>query len=231
MADVSNMPVADMPVCSLQDSKTVRGLGRSSKMRSHAVRFMVNALLHALILTSILTVAFAVIISRVEKESVTSEVHTSISEGMRTGLEQQHAKDPKKFCEAMALLTTPGTAAGGGSILDAMEANYDRPSPEITVQNDLTRNMAASLVIGLAAVVLFTWVSLSLTSCHQAIMIELITENIMVFIFIAAIEVMFFLFAARKFIPVTPSFMQREVIEQLRSIFSTQPINGPSRQS
>lgn len=176
-----------------------------------------NGLLHSMILMAILTVAFAFIISRVEKDAITNQVRTNIRAQMRAALETQRAKDPKQFCSAMGALNTPvpGTSQ---SVLDTMEKAYSRPYEANVVQNSWVRLMSIALIVALGAAVLVGWIFMTLSGSICGMMVELLVENLIVFLCIAGIEIGFFMLFARKYVPVSPSFMKNEIMNQLRSI-------------
>jgi hypothetical protein len=182
------------------------------------VRLMLNGVMHALILTSILTAVFVLLVSKVERAAMKGEVDAATRGPLRAALAAQRAANPAQFCHDMEVLSTV-PLGGDRSVLDVMHAAYDRPSPEIVVQNEWVRRTAFALVGVLVLVLLVVWgAATAAGTCPM--MWELLAENAITFVFIGAIEAAFFLKIASKFVPVKPSYMQNEIVAQLQAVFN-----------
>jgi hypothetical protein len=193
--------------------------GDSDTVVCHAgVRMALNGLLHALMLMTILATVFALVISKVERRAMREETASTTREVVSTALAAQQAAHPTQFCSSMRALAAPlpGTSQ---SILDTLSAAYDRPSPEIVTQNLWVHRVAIALVVGVALLLLSAWAAASAAGACP-VMWELLVENAITFAWIAGLEVVFFVFIASKFIPVKPSYMQAEILSQLRAVFN-----------
>jgi len=164
-----------------------------------------------LILWTFLICFFFFFISKIENDAFRSEFEDQINENV-----------PK-------LLNQANTASGGiikpalsahVDILEALERSYAAPDPLVKSYN----SWLMLLGFGISAILLMMLcmgVGVYGKGCYVRNLTpipihKLILKNILLFVFVAGIEGVFFMFIARKYIPVKPSQLVSDMVARLR---------------
>lgn len=167
----------------------------------------INVLVHVLILFSILSLLFWFVISKLETKTITNEVEDSID----TIFDSYYQKlEPTQKMQLKTLVDS------NKETLQTMEAVYSEPDKVNTTKNQwlLYVNILyiCLLFFIIVSVVITLWIS-----CSKPPILGILKENIILFVFIGIIEVLFFLNVAVKYIPVKPSFMSQVSLETVKN--------------
>ena len=167
--------------------------------------------LHVLILWTFLIGFFFFFISGVENEAFTSEFNSQIQDNLP------------------GLLTKADAASGGLikpalnknlDVLAALERSYDAPDPLVKSYNSwlmlLSFGISAILLIMLFIGVGTYGKGCAVRNLAPIPIKKLILKNIILFLFVAGIEGVFFLYIARKYIPVKPSQLVSDMVARLK---------------
>ena len=164
---------------------------------------LVNILLHVLILFTILSVIFWLVISKVESKGITDELNNNINKYLDTFKDDS---DMKTFSNNFS------------EPLDVLENMYSDPD-EVTESNNAWLFKANILYILILVVII---VSILLTMRYTCgikdfPILHILKENMVIFLFIGIVEVWFFLNIGMKFIPTKPSMIVNNVKTNLSS--------------
>lgn len=168
--------------------------------------FLINLMLHSLILFTFLSLFFHFFISKVSKKAFNHEINGQIGNVMG------------KFLPLLR----------ANPLYDVIKQNIDKnivllpyqvPDKKVKKANNrLLRNLLIANVVGW---LVFFGVIYYLKSINAKInLLETLGENLIVFAFVGAAEYYFFTRIALKFIPVEPSFISKQFLEQLKTQFN-----------
>lgn len=176
----------------------------SCNASSKNMDFIMNILIHVLILLCIISGFFFLYVSKLSKSKFQEELNDLISNDLMNTL---------KNADKTGTLKTLNL---GDDIVNFYKNKVD----EATVLQNwwltvITITMVITLIISVAVIVL-----IMKYSCNQCIPLwHIIKDNLILFFFIGIIEITFFMLIARNFIPVKPSLMINTILERLKSKF------------
>lgn len=189
---------------------------RSCTHVTNTEEFIVDILIHVIILSSILSVFFYLIIKPLEEEHLQDEIDKPIVEKIKTTF-----TDLRTTGNTISVInkyidfnnaTTLSDDNEMIKLLDRLEKFYDKEAPANKNHNKSLVFLNVSGIIIIAAILVTLLVTLRLSSGKCINLVKLIGENILVFIMVGVIEYLFFTHIASSFVPVKPSFIM-EVIK------------------
>lgn len=174
----------------------------------------INGALHVLILFSFLTILFFTLVTSIEtktfEEQITDMTNSSTKEAFKN-LSQQDKERISKIINA--------DMGGGQSAIDIAIEHYSKPDP-VNVERNMWVKITAIEIIIAIFVCLVVVLLVLIFSCNKCIGIfDIIKENIITFIFIGAVEYMFFVNVALKYVPVLPSTLSTSLIKYFKESF------------
>lgn len=174
-------------------------------MKTEIYSTILNVVLHMLILWTFLTIFFYFYVSKIEVEDLNDELGSYIDEYVPLTL--QTLPEVQQIELKGALRQLP---------LDGLIDYFKNPSESVTTNNKWLLVVSFMVVGGLF--LLFLTISLILkTDCNPNVDIKgIITENALTFLFVGAIEFVFFKFVAVKYVPVLPSVITNTLVERLK---------------
>ena len=157
----------------------------------------VNILVHVIILFSILSALFWIVISKVETNAIGNEINNNI-ENATNQLKTTLTDDQKKIYNNFVNKSQPQ--------IEILKNIYNQPS-KVVVKNNKSLFAGNLIMIGgliaiLIAVLLTIRLGCNITGFP---FLQILRENFIVFLGVGAIEALFFLKVAMKFIPTKPS--------------------------
>lgn len=178
--------------------------------------FFTNLWSHVTILFLALTLLFWFVISRTERSAMTKEFKNQIDSNLPAALQSANI-------------------SSGGSLKVALEPTL--PALELMsqqIENDTLEDNVDSynnMLLYIALLIFVIFLSIIASSLITTKLMGnvknlgkkyafVIFENVVVFLFIGAIEFTFFQQVASKFVPVKPSFLVNRLIEDLKNTFS-----------
>jgi uncharacterized protein involved in cysteine biosynthesis len=173
---------------------------------------IVNIILHVLILLSILSLLFWFVITKLEKDNITTEVNDNISDYFDNLKENLNEKDKNEIKNIIK---------NSNNVLEDLKKLYVKPSEnnETTNRWVLYSNLLyILLILGILLTIVLT-IRL-VCKCNDFPFLHILKENIIIFTFVGMIEVFFFLNIALKFIPTKPSLIINSVLNSLKEKFN-----------
>lgn len=174
----------------------------------------INLLFHVLILFMFLTGLFFLIISREEKETMEKQYDKAIKTGVEKFLSEIDEWS-QKF--GMPLDWEKVKQTG----VDLQKENKDS-SQKVVKNNKNLLILCVGIVAALFISIIFTYVYYRDYREYKIDIKHILIDNIIVFMFVGAIEYWFFLNVASKFVPVTPDIMGRAALDKLGDEFIEQ---------
>lgn len=166
--------------------------------------FFINSTLHVLILLLIISSFFFLYVSKLSSNTFKRELGHIIDDNLIMAIRNSDKNGAlKAYIRATDL--TPW-----------IEHYRTTPDDESIIQNRWLKRVTIFVIIFLI-VMFITTVCILKFSCNQKIPLKrILLENIILFSLVGMVEILFFLFIARKFIPVVPSLMIRTIINTLK---------------
>lgn len=171
------------------------------------LELIINILLHVFILFCILSLIFWFVISTLEKKSINDEINNNINNyfnNLKSNLSDEEKNDASKFLNNNNKLL---------AILNNMYSKKD-------LLNENSNNWLKESDFLYAFIIFFILITILLTikySCgiNNFPIFGIIKENIVLFLGIGVIEVLFFINIGSKYIPTKPSAIIKNVINNL----------------
>ena len=166
--------------------------------------WIVDIFIHLVILVLVLSVAFWIFIAPMEKKEFSEQIKKQISNSMEGAFKNLDPENAK----SLSVIN-----------FDTLSKYYSRPDKTTKVYNNWLKKSNIILVGVLLFSLGLVWALLTF-SCQKCVPFgRILLENFALFVCIGAVEVMFFLKVASKFIPVKPSYMARQFVEDLKNKF------------
>lgn len=175
---------------------------------SEATQLYINSIIHVVILFSILGLFFMVIIAPKTRDAMQSLIN-----GLVNGINNDSFNNIDKKMKGGLCRTLKANTF----LFDFAKGEFSKPDEATQVHNDDLVS-TTFLIIGFLFT-LFTFVVLTIYFnggiCVN--IISVIVENITIFMFIAIAEYMFFMNITAKYVPMVPSALSKELIENLKN--------------
>jgi hypothetical protein len=174
---------------------------------SNEINVIVNALLHVFILFTILSLFYIFYIRKVEENAFNSEINNAIQEKLVPNVNELVRNNPSLQGTINAIPFT------------SLKRIYSKEDVLRANQNEWVKKsmIATSVTLFL---ILATILLVLKQSCGICVPItEILLENLISFVFIGAVEFLFFVNVAFKFVPVQPSYMGELFKSDVMNIF------------
>jgi len=173
------------------------------------IELIVNILLHVFILFGILSLIFWFVISKLEKYSINNELNNNINNYFNNLKEKL---SPAEKDDASIFLNN------NNSLLNSLNNMYSKPDS----MNENSNSWLQKTNFLYAFIIFFILVSILLTikyvcNINNFPLLGIIKENIVLFLGIGIIEVLFFLNIGSKYIPTKPSSILQNTIINLNN--------------
>lgn len=166
--------------------------------------FVFNILIHILILFTILSFIFIFVISKAEQNAFKDETQDAIGNNLPLALKQYDKDGSLK----QVLKQLP---------LDKLQQLYDHPDESTTVYNQWLFRSMFVIIGGLIIIILIPALMLWF-SCGTCLpFLNILRDNAIIFLLVGMIEVIFFLFIAKRYIPAPPSLLVSQVFDDLKN--------------
>ena len=168
--------------------------------------WIIDIFIHLVILVIVLSAAFWIFIAPLEKREFSGQIQNQISSSMKDAFQNI----PK----------SPAPSPISKINLDVLISYYGRPDKTTDIYNSWLKKVNIIMIVVLLLAFILTWALLSI-SCKKCVPVgRIFMENIALFACIGAVEVLFFIKVASKFIPVKPSFMVQQFFEDMKTKFN-----------
>lgn len=173
------------------------------------IELIVNILIHVFILLCILSLIFWLIISKLEKKSINDEINNSIDNyfnNLKLNLTDQEKTDAETFLNK------------NNYILETLYKMYSKPDKLNENNNNwLEKNnfLYSFIIFSILISILMTIKYVS--NINNFPILGIIKENIVLFLGIGIIEVLFFINIGSKYIPTKPSAIVQNIITNFKN--------------
>lgn len=171
------------------------------------VNFFINAIVHVFILLTIISAFFFIYVSQLAG----NKFHDELADVMDNNLEPALAKaDKNQYIKKMLQ----------GMNLSQMAQYFNKENEATTIQNRWLMQATIGIIVML---VLTTIIVLFITKlfCRKIPFGSILRENIILFALVGTVEIVFFLYIAKNFVPTKPSLVMQTVVNSLKSNFSS----------
>ena len=172
------------------------------------IELIINILIHVFILLGILSLIFWLIISKLEKQSINDELNNNINNyfnNLKSNLTETEKEEASKFLNE------------NNQFLITLNNIYSKPDQ----LNENSNNWLKKSNFLYIFILLFVLISILLTikyvcNINDFPILGIIKENIVLFIGIGLIEVLFFINIGSKYIPTKPSAIIKNTITNFK---------------
>jgi hypothetical protein len=171
-------------------------------MNSHYTNLFFSIILHVFLLFSFLSLFFWIVISKTESKSLYSELNSNIDKSLKN-------INIDKFTEGTSIHNFIND--NKGSIKDYFDGYFSKEN--MTYERNNNQLLITNIIIvSLIFITLVATIWVRYLICGKTInFLEIIGENILILVFVGAIEYYFFKQVASKFVPVEPSYLTEVV--------------------
>jgi len=172
-------------------------------------RFIINCILHIVILFTILGTFFIYYISHVEERAFQKEINNLVDNELKPSLDQLSPDNKLRLQQILQQLP-----------LKTLELPYQKSSKYVQINNEWLRSRIW-LVVGFGFTILGALLLMYYIRCRGKLdFVGVLVENIIIFIIVGAIEITFFLNIATKYVPVQPSLMTNVFVSHVKDKIS-----------
>lgn len=164
--------------------------------------FFINAVLHVFILLIIISAFFFLYVSQLASEKFKDELADVINDNLNPALSK--ADKDGKIKAILAQID-----------LERMTEYYDVESQETKTQNGWLLKTTIMIVVVLLLILVVT-IAIIKIFCRRIPFGRILQENIILFTLVGSVEIAFFMFIARKFIPTKPSLVMQSFLDSIR---------------
>jgi len=181
-------------------------------MEEHYTNLFFSVFLHVLLLFIFLTIFFWSVIKNAESKSLYNEIDKSIDSGLKcVTINEFFPKDEGDAIESYIEDNERGVKDYFDGYFSKEDSTYKRNNSQLLQFNIV---IIVLLFLGLVATIFVRYLI-----CGKTLNIgEIIGENILILIFVGAIEYYFFMNIASKYVPVKPSYMPSVIQKKINEL-------------
>lgn len=177
--------------------------GKSPKQ----VNFFINAIVHVFILLTIISAFFFIYVSQLARNKFHDELSDVMNDNLAPALENADKNGYiKKILQGINL--TPAAQY------------YNTENEATTIENRWLMQATIGIIIMLMLTMI---IALFITKlfCKKIPFGSILRENIILFALVGTVEIVFFLYIAKNFIPTKPSLVMETVVNSLKTNFNS----------
>lgn len=167
--------------------------------------YRINISLHVLILFTFLTVLFFTYISKLERESISNVITSSINDNIGNTLTKIANSDVDKYINWGNL----------NNMAKDIQTTSKGESKDVTSNHQRLLIVGICIISGLAMIISIMYVYYYLNGAKINFM-KILIENAIVFSFVGIIEFLFFTKIASKYVPVSPDMLSDTILERVK---------------
>lgn len=181
-------------------------------MEGHYTNLFFSVFLHVLLLFIFLTIFFWSVIKNTESHSLYSEIDNSINSGLKcVNINEFFPKTESEKIESFIENNEKEVKNYFDGYFSKEDSTYKRNNSQLLQFNIV---IIVLLFFGLLATIFVRYLI-----CGKTLNLgEIIGENILILIFVGAIEYYFFMNVASKYVPVKPSYMPSVVQKKINEL-------------
>ena len=177
-------------------------------METKKTEIFFKLLLHILILFTLLSGLFWIIISKIQTEMITTAISNSLISAI-----SNYKKTLPSSQEGLSFFKIPD------DVKNAIIASYSTPDEKMSMNNEYVKKMCYIYIIMFILIIL-TFLGTLYFSCEYKDfpLCFNLTENIIIFTFVAVLEAVFFYKIALKYAPILPSDINKIILSELNKL-------------
>lgn len=171
------------------------------------VSFFINSVVHVVILLTIVSTFFFFFVSKLSRDKFKEELEDLVNQNLSPAIQKADSAGVLKAALQRLDLT--------------QITNYyqNKTDEAMKIQNRWLFRVTVLSIMMLIFTLVLSVVILK-QSCGQCTPLShILKENLILFAFVAVVEVSFFLVVARKFVPTQPSLMMKAMVDSLKANF------------
>jgi len=176
--------------------------------------YILNILIHILILFSFLSILFFAYISHVEEKSINREVKKAVNKEIDNGL--QLLEKYKSYLDKNKLIRSLR------NVSNYLTKTSDDSSEEIRKNNTWLIKLSITTIISLIIVIFILLVYFILYRKDIIQFKEILMENLFIFVFVGIIEYWFFANIVSKYVPVMPTLLSKTFFGNIKNKIRSQ---------
>ncbi len=187
---------------------------------------VIDVFVHIIILLTVISIFYFVMIAPLESKELTEQITNQIDSNMNTVYTNINKDTDNIFNEIVKKLNTPD--GKGASTLDIMSEYYSKPDESTQNWNLIPLFGTIIVLIALLGGFFAIWGTLT-QSCNKCVPVgRILLENIVLFGLIGIIEAVFFMFIAKQYVPVKPSYFINQTLSSLKKTFNRDSVSEAS---
>lgn len=167
-----------------------------------------NLLVHGLLLFTILSALYLLVISKMETNAFQTEINAQLTD---------------KLPQLISQIDTTGSIKSSLKNMPLSNFNslFSQPSAQTTLTNKSLQTSMGWVIFTLLILIISGGLWLKL-SCDQCVNFwSIIKQNLLIFLFVGIAEGVFFYFIASKYVPVPPSLLINTTIGDLKNTWTS----------
>lgn len=173
------------------------------------LNFFINAIVHIFILLTIISSFFFVYVSQLAKNKFHSELSDVVKNNLGPSLQKA---DKDRYIKTLL--------QGMGPNLSQATQYFNGENEATAIENKWLMWTTIGIIVVLVLTVIIILAIIKLF-CQKIPFVTILKENIILFTLVGAVEVVFFLFIAKNFIPTKPSLVMETVVNSLKTDFGS----------
>ena len=172
--------------------------------------FVISLILHIAILFTLLGLIFLFYISNSIRHAFMVQIRNITDDAFNTFVSSLNDKEVAIFNNYLYK---------NKDYLDKMRDFYNNPAPETKINNEWLTKMIIITICFLILITLIVVAILKFKCGYDIHLVRIIIINVMIFIFVGAIELLFFNNIITKYIPIKPSFILQSIYAKFLEVF------------
>lgn len=147
----------------------------------------VHAIFHVLILIIVLTAFFFIVVENIERKSLSDQLINGIKNGLKDVKMEKNSDVYNKLTKLSQI--------------------YNKPDSTNVVYNNSLYMICIGAIVTLSMVLITLLLTLKFSSGRCVRLLDIILENMLLFICVGVVEYIFFINIGMKFVPIKPSYI------------------------
>lgn len=176
------------------------------KKSPKSVNYFINGIIHVFILLTIISAFFFVYVSNLARNKFHDEISDVVNDNLTPALEKA---DKDKYIKNMLKNVD----------LNRISNYFNRDNESTKTENSWLLKSTIAIIVILVLVSILSLVLIKIF-CRKIPFTYILKENLILFTLIGTVEILFFLYIGKKFIPTKPSLVMETVVESLKKDFN-----------
>jgi hypothetical protein len=177
--------------------------------KQNTVNFSVNILTHCTFLLAIIASVFFLFTEKIMSNAINNQVEDLAVDNIEKFYSELTPENKKILQQSLQQAQ-----------LETLLNIYKTPNEERYINNNWIKKIIY-IIIGLLIVVVIVAILISKANCGKISVVEILSENILIFMFVGIVEFLFFTKIIIKYIPAYPSTLSNIFVKQIKEYKSS----------